>query len=261
MKLQSPLAAIVTGGASGLGEATARMLSARGVRVALFDMNDAKGERVAREVGGLFCRADVTDEASVDAALAQARAAHGVERILINCAGIVHGRRTVTKDRDTGALRAHDIASFRKVVEVNLIGTFLMIAKCAVAMAGEEPLTEDGERGVIVSTSSVAATDGQIGQAAYSASKGGVLGITLPIARDLMGFGIRVCAVQPGIFWTPMFEEIAPEYRAALSESVPFPKRLGTPEEYADLIRFICENGYINGESIRLDGAVRLPPK
>lgn len=261
MKLQSSIAAVVTGGASGLGEATARMLSDHGVRVALFDMNEEKGEAVARDIGGVFCRADVTDEASVDAALARARAAHGVERILVNCAGIVHGRRTVTKERDTGTLRAHDLASFRKVVEVNLIGTFLMISKCAVAMAAEEPLTDDGERGVIVSTSSVAATDGQIGQAAYSASKGGVLGITLPIARDLMSFGIRVCAVQPGIFWTPMFDQIAPEYRAALSESVPFPKRLGTPAEYADLIRFICENGYINGESIRLDGAVRLPPK
>ena len=261
MKLQSSLAAIVTGGASGLGEATARMLSGHGVRVALFDMNGEKGEAVARDIGGVFCPADVTDEASVEAALARARSAHGVERILVNCAGIVHGRRTVTKDRDTGQLRPHDLASFRKVVEVNLVGTFLMISRCAVAMAGEEPLTEDGERGVIVSTSSVAATDGQIGQAAYSASKGGVLGITLPIARDLMSFGIRVCAVQPGIFWTPMFDQIAPEYRAALSESVPFPKRLGTPAEYADLIRFICENGYVNGESIRLDGAVRLAPK
>ena len=261
MKLDASISAVVTGGASGLGEATARMLAGHGVRVALLDMNADKGEAVAQEIGGVFCRTDVTDEGSIDAALQRARSAHGIERILVNCAGIVHGRRTVTKDRDSGALRAHDLASFRKVVEVNLLGTFNMIAKCAVAMAGEAPLTEDGERGVIVSTSSVAATDGQIGQAAYSASKGGVLGITLPIARDLMGFGIRVCAVQPGIFWTPMFDQIAPEYRAALSESVPFPKRLGTPAEYADLIRFICENGYINGESIRLDGGVRLAPK
>ena len=261
MKLDRSVCAVVTGGASGLGEATARMLAGHGVRVALLDMNAEQGEAVAKQIGGVFCRADVTDEGSIDAALEQARSADGVERILVNCAGIVHGRRTVTKDRENGALRAHDLASFRKVVEVNLLGTFNMIAKCAVAMAGESPLTEDGERGVIISTSSVAATDGQIGQAAYSASKGGVLGITLPIARDLMGFGIRVCAVQPGIFWTPMFDQIAPEYRAALSESVPFPKRLGTPEEYAHLVQFICENGYINGESIRLDGGVRLPPK
>jgi NAD(P)-dependent dehydrogenase (short-subunit alcohol dehydrogenase family) len=261
MQLDSSVSAIVTGGASGLGEATARMLSGRGVRVAIFDMNEEKGEAIAQSIGGVFCRVDVTAEGSVDTGLARARAANGVERILINCAGVVHGRRTVTKDRESGALQDHDLGSFRKVVEVNLIGTFHMIAKSAVAMATEPPLTEDGERGVIVSTSSVAATDGQIGQAAYSASKGGVLAITLPIARDLMGFGIRVCAIQPGIFWTPMFDQIAPEYRASLAESVPFPKRLGTPAEYADLVRFICENGYINGESIRLDGAVRLAPK
>ena len=261
MQLDASLAAIVTGGASGLGEATARMFSARGVRVAIFDLNKETGEAVAGEIGGVFARVDVSDGASVDAGLARAREAHGTERILVNCAGIVHGRRTVSKDRDTGAIKAHDLASFRKVVEVNLLGTFHMIAKCAAAMAAEPVLSEDGERGVIVSTSSVAATDGQIGQAAYSASKAGVMGITLPIARDLMGFGIRVCAIQPGIFWTPMFDQIAPEYRASLAESVPFPKRLGAPAEYADLVRFICENGYINGESIRLDGAVRLPPK
>ncbi|HWT30848.1 MAG TPA: SDR family NAD(P)-dependent oxidoreductase [Propylenella sp.] len=261
MKLDSSLAAIVTGGASGLGEATARMLAGHGVSVAIFDMNRAKGEAVARDIGGIFAAVDVTDEESVEAGLATARQAHGVERILVNCAGIVHGRRTVTKDRDTGALKPHDIASFRKVVEVNLIGTFTMMAKCAVAMAGEPPLSEDGERGVIISTSSVAATDGQIGQAAYSASKGGVLAITLPVARDLMGHGIRVLTIQPGIFWTPMFDQIAPDYRASLAESVPFPKRLGTPREYADLVRFLCENGYINGESVRLDGAVRLAPK
>jgi NAD(P)-dependent dehydrogenase (short-subunit alcohol dehydrogenase family) len=261
MKLAAPLAAIVTCGASGLGEATARMLAGRGVRTAIFDMNAKKGEAVARDISGLFAHVDVAAEANVDDGLQRARAVHGVERILVNCAGIVLGRRTVTKDRDTGELKPHDLAAFRKVVEVNLIGTFHMMAKCAAAMAAEPPLNDDGERGVIVSTSSVAATDGQIGQAAYSASKGGVLALTLPIARDLMGSGIRVCTIQPGIFWTPMFDQIAPEYRASLAESVPFPKRLGTPKEYADLVRFICENGYINGESIRLDGAVRLAPK
>lgn len=261
MKLDSTLAAIVTGGASGLGEATARMLAGHGVRVAILDMDEEKGNAVARDTGGIFCPVDVTDEASADAGLGRARAAHGVERILVNCAGIVHGRRTVAKDRETGALRPHDLASFRKVIEVNLIGTFHMIAKSAAAMAAEKTLNEDGERGLIVSTSSVAATDGQIGQAAYAASKGGVLALTLPVARDLMDFGIRVLAIQPGIFWTPMFERIAPEYRASLSAGVPFPKRLGSPHEYAGLVRFLCENGYINGESIRLDGAVRLPPK
>jgi NAD(P)-dependent dehydrogenase (short-subunit alcohol dehydrogenase family) len=261
MKLDSTLAAIVTGGASGLGEATARMLAGNGVRVAIFDMNRDKGEAIASELGGIFAAVDVTDEQSVEAGLAAARDAHGVERILINCAGIVHGRRTVTKDRDTGALRAHDLASFRKVVEVNLIGSYIMMAKCAVAMAAEPPLSDEGERGVIVSTSSVAATDGQIGQAAYAASKGGVLALTLPVARDLMGYGIRVLSIQPGIFWTPMYDQIAPDYRAAIAESIPFPKRPGNPPEYADLVRFLCENTYINGESIRLDGAVRLAPK
>ncbi|MYZ49348.1 SDR family NAD(P)-dependent oxidoreductase [Propylenella binzhouense] len=261
MKLDSTVAAIVTGGASGLGEATARMLAAHGVRVALFDMNAERGRRVAEETGGRFMQVDVTDEASVDAGLAAARDAHGTERILVNCAGIVMGRRTVTRERETGILRPHDLASFRKVIEVNLVGTFHMAAKCAAAMAAAEPLTEDGERGVIVMTSSVAATDGQIGQAAYSASKGGVLALTLPLARDLMGSGIRVLTIQPGIFWTPMFGEIAPEYAKALAESVPYPKRLGRPDEYADLVRFLCENGYVNGESVRLDGAIRLAPK
>ena len=261
MKLGPSLAAIVTGGASGLGEATARMLASHGVRVAVLDVGAERGEAVAHEIGGVFCRADVTDEASVDAALARARSAHGVERILVNCAGIVHGGRTVRRDRETGELRAHDVGSFREVIEVNLVGTFSMIVKCAAAMAAEPPLSEDDERGVVISTSSVAATDGQIGQAAYSASKAGVLGLTLPLARDLMDFGIRVCAIQPGIFWTPMFEQITPEYRDALTASVPFPKRLGAPAEYAGLVRFICENGYVNGEAIRLDGAVRLPPK
>ena len=261
MKLDPSLAAIVTGGASGLGEATSRMLAAQGVRVALLDLNRDKGEAIAGEIGGVFAAVDVTDEQSVDDGLALAREAHGIERILVNCAGIVHGRRTVAKERDSGALRAHDLASFRKVIEVNLVGTFNMIARSAAAMAGEAPLNEDGERGIIISTSSVAATDGQIGQAAYAASKAGVLGLTLPLARDLMGFGIRVMTIQPGIFWTPMFDRIAPDYRASLAASVPFPPRLGAPGEYADLVRCICENGYLNGESIRLDGAARLAPK
>jgi NAD(P)-dependent dehydrogenase (short-subunit alcohol dehydrogenase family) len=261
MRLDRTIAAIVTGGASGLGAATARMLAAQGVCVALFDLNAERGEAVAGEIGGVFASVDVTDEASVDAGLARARAAHGAARVLVNCAGIVHGRRTVTRDRETGVLRPHDLASFRKVIEANLIGTFHMVAKCAAAMAAEPPLGEDGERGVIVTTASVAATDGQIGQAAYSASKGGVLGMTLPIARDLMDSGIRVVCIEPGIFWTPMFDAITEDYRTALAASIPFPKRLGKPEEYADLVRFICESAYLNGEAIRLDGAVRLPPK
>jgi NAD(P)-dependent dehydrogenase (short-subunit alcohol dehydrogenase family) len=261
MKLDESMAAIVTGGASGLGEASARMLASAGAKVAILDMNQEQGERVARETGAVFCRADVTDEASVDAALERARARSGVERILVNCAGIAPGKRTVAKKRDTGELVAHDLASFRRAVEINLIGTYAMISKCAVAMAGLNPVTPDGGRGVIVNTSSAAAQDGQIGQAAYSASKGGVLGMTLPVARDLSGFGIRVMTILPGLFHTPLFEGIAEDYRKALEANVPFPSRLGRPEEYAALVRSIIENDMLNGEGIRLDGALRMQPK
>jgi NAD(P)-dependent dehydrogenase (short-subunit alcohol dehydrogenase family) len=261
MKLDESMAAIVTGGASGLGEATARMLAAQGAKVAIFDMNAERGEQVAREIGALFCRADVTDEASIDAALEKARAQNGVERVLVNCAGIAPGKRTVTRKRETGELIPHDVASFRRAVEINLIGTYAMIAKCSAAMAGLDPVTPDGGRGVIVNTSSVAAQDGQIGQAAYSASKGGVLGLTLPVARDLSGFGIRVMTILPGLFQTPLLEGIAEEYRKAIEANVPFPSRLGRPEEYATLVRSIIENDMLNGEGIRLDGALRMQPK
>ncbi|MEZ0169017.1 SDR family NAD(P)-dependent oxidoreductase [Microvirga sp. TS319] len=261
MKLDKMMAAIVTGGASGLGEATARMLAGQGVKVAVFDMNAERGEAVARDMGALFCQVDVTDEASIDAGLVKAREAHGVERVLVNCAGIAPGRRTVTKKRETGELIPHDLASFRRTVEINLIGTYAMISKCAAAMAALEPVTPDGGRGVIVNTSSVAAQDGQIGQSAYSASKGGVLAMTLPVARDLSGFGIRVMTVMPGLFHTPLFEGIAEDYRKALEANVPFPSRLGRPEEYAQLVRSILENDMLNGEAIRLDGALRMQPK
>jgi len=261
MKLDKLMAAIVTGGASGLGEATARMLASQGVRVAIFDMNAERGEAVAREIGGLFAHVDVTDEATIDAGLVKAREKHGVERVLVNCAGVAPGRRTVTKKRETGELIPHDLASFRKTVEINLIGTYAMISKCAAAMAALEPVTPDGGRGVIVNTSSVAAQDGQIGQAAYSASKGGVLALTLPVARDLSGFGIRVMTIMPGLFHTPLFEGIAEDYRKALEANVPFPSRLGRPEEYAQLVKSIIETDMLNGESIRLDGALRMQPK
>ena len=261
MKLDKSMAAIVTGGASGLGAATARMLAAEGAKVAIFDMNAQAGEAVAQETGGIFCHADVTDEASIDAALEKARAAHGIERILVNCAGIAPGRRTVTKKRETGELIAHDLASFRRTIEINLVGSYAMIAKCAVAMAGLAPVTADGGRGLIVNTSSVAAQDGQIGQAGYAASKGGVLALTLPVARDLSGFGIRVMAVMPGLFHTPLFDNIAEDYRKSLEANVPFPSRLGRPEEYATLVRSIIENDMLNGEAIRLDGALRMQPK
>ncbi len=261
MKLDKMMAAVVTGGASGLGEATARMLASHGVKVGILDMNAERGEAVARDIGAVFCKTDVTDESSIDAALEQTRAANGIERILVNCAGIAPGRRTVTKKRETGELIAHDIASFRRAIEINLIGTYAMIAKCAAAMAGLEPVTPDGGRGVIINTSSVAAQDGQIGQAAYASSKGGVLSLTLPVARDLSGFGIRVMSIMPGLFETPLLEGIAEEYRKALEANIPFPSRLGRPDEYAALVKAIIESDMLNGEGIRIDGALRMQPK
>lgn len=261
MKLDDKVAAVVTGAASGLGEATARLLANHGVRVALFDLNEERGRAVAAEIDGIFCHVDVTDDASVEAGLAAARARHGIERILVNCAGIAPGRKTVSRNRDTGALVGHDMRVFKTAIEVNLIGTFRMIAASAAGMAGLEPATQDGGRGVVVNTASVAATDGQIGQAAYSASKGGILGLTLPVARDLAAYGIRVVSIMPGLFHTPMFDSVPEEVRTALETSVPFPSRLGRPQEYAKLVRAIVENDMLNGESIRLDGALRMPPK
>lgn len=261
MKLDSSRAAVVTGGASGLGEATARRLAGLGVKVALFDLQKERGEAVAAEIGGIFCETDVTNEASVDAALAKARDAHGIERILVNCAGIAPGRRTVSKSRETGALLAHDLALFQKTIAINLTGTFLVASKCALAMAGTEPIDADGQRGVIISTASVAAQDGQIGQVAYGASKAGVLGMTLPLARDLAAYGIRVMTIMPGLFHTPMFDSLHEEAQKSLAVSVPFPSRLGRPTEYAQLVQAICENDMLNGEGIRLDGAIRLAPR
>ncbi|MGL5447142.1 MAG: SDR family NAD(P)-dependent oxidoreductase [Rhabdaerophilum sp.] len=261
MRLDSTIAAIVTGGASGLGEATARHLASLGVKVTLLDLNAERGERVATEISGFYHPCDVTSDQSVDVALAAARAKHGVERILVNCAGIVAGQRTVSKNRETGVLIAHDIAAFNKVIQINLIGSYRMIAKCSVAMAALDPITPDGGRGVIISTASVAAEDGQIGQAAYGSSKAGVLGLTLPVARDLSGYGIRVMSILPGIFHTPMFDQISEDYRKTLAAAVPFPQRLGNPAEYAALVETICRNDMLNGTGIRLDGAIRMAPK
>ncbi len=261
MKLDSTMAALVTGAASGLGEATARLLAAHGARVALFDLNESRGAAIADEIGGVYVKVDVADDASVSAGLETARSRHGVERILVNCAGIAPGRKTVTRDRQTGALVGHEMLAFKAAIEVNLIGTFRMIAASAAGMAGLDPITRDGGRGVIVNTASVAATDGQIGQAAYSASKGGILGLTLPVARDLAAYGIRVMTIMPGLFRTPMFDTIPDEVRSALEKNVPFPSRLGDPREYAELVRAIVDNDMLNGESIRLDGALRMQPK
>jgi NAD(P)-dependent dehydrogenase (short-subunit alcohol dehydrogenase family) len=261
MQLGNDIAAVVTGGGSGLGAATARALAERGVKTAIFDVNEADGRRLAKETGAHFWPCDVTKEASVEAALAAARAAHGQERILVNCAGIAVGKRTARRVKETGAVEAHDLASFARCVEVNLVGTFSMIAKCAAGMMTAASLDADGQRGVIINTSSVAAEDGQLGQVAYAASKGGVLALTLPVARDLAKEGIRVVTILPGLFETPMFNGLPEEARQALAAQVPFPSRLGKPAEFAMLVVHICENPMLNGCAIRLDGAIRLSPR
>ncbi|HEV7353259.1 MAG TPA: SDR family oxidoreductase [Brevundimonas sp.] len=260
MKLDSSIAAVVTGGASGLGEGTARALAARGVKVALFDLNAERGEAVAAEIGGVFCQVDVTDDASVAAGFDKARAAHGQERLTVNCAGIATGQKTVSRSKTDGSVRAHDMASFERTVRINLFGTYRVLSQSALGMVELEPMA-DGERGLIVNTASVAAQDGQIGQAAYSASKGGVYALTLPVARDLMNDGVRVNTVLPGIMWTPMMAGMDQKVQDALAAQIPFPKRLGTPADYAALVLHLAENVYINGECIRLDGAIRMAPR
>jgi len=261
MKLDSSIAAVVTGGASGLGEATARALAAKGVKVALFDMNKDRGEAIAAEIGGVFCECNVTSDESVDAALAKARAAHGQERVLVNCAGIATAIKTLSRDRETGAIKQYPMELFNQVIQVNLIGTFRCIMKSAAGMLTLDPVDADGQRGAIVNTASVAAQDGQVGQAAYTASKAGVLGMTLPIARDFMNEGIRVNTILPGIFETPMMKSLPEKAQQSLAAAVPFPKRLGKPEEYARTALFLIEHDYINAEYIRMDGGIRMAPK
>jgi len=260
MKLDNNVSAIITGGASGLGEATARALAAKGVRVALFDLNEAKGEAVAQELGGVFCKVNVTDEASVDAGFEKARAAIGQERILVNCAGTGNAIKTASRSKEDGSIKHFPLDAFNAIIQINLVGTFRCIAKSAAGMMSLDP-QEDGDRGVIINTASVAAEDGQIGQAAYSASKGGVVGMTLPIARDLMNEAIRVNTILPGIFNTPLLAAAPQNVKDALSASVPFPKRLGNPPEYASLALTMIENGYFNGEDVRLDGGIRMAPR
>ena len=260
MKLDSSVSAVITGGASGLGEATARLLASHGVKVAIFDMNEQKGEAVAKELGGVFCKCNVTSDAEVEAAFAKAREANGQERILINCAGTGNAAKTAGRDRNTGEIKHFPLDAFNMIIQINLVGTFRCIAKSAAGMLTLEP-QEDGERGAIVNTASVAAEDGQMGQAAYSASKGGVVGMTLPIARDLASEGIRINTILPGIFSTPLMNGAPPQVKEALAASVPFPKRLGNAEEYAQLALTMITNGYFNGEDVRLDGAIRMAPR
>ncbi|MER9893475.1 3-hydroxyacyl-CoA dehydrogenase [Mesorhizobium sp. M0119] len=246
--------AIVTGGGSGLGEATARALAAGGARVAVLDLGIERAAKVAAAIGGIAVRCDVSDAENGATAVAEVAEKLGAPRILVNCAGIVIGMKTIGKDG------LHPLDQYRKVIEVNLIGTFNMIRLVADRTARLEPL-QGGERGVIVSTASVAAYDGQIGQAAYSASKAGVVGMTLPVARDLARSGIRVCTIAPGIFRTPMMAGMPQEVQDSLGAAVPFPSRLGEPSEYAALALHIIENQMLNGETIRLDGAIRMAPK
>ena len=246
--------AIITGGASGLGHAVAQHLVAHGGKVALFDVNQEKGEEAAKALGATFFRTDVTSEEGVTSNVAAARDALGGLNVVMNCAGILGAGRVLGKE---GPM---PLNTFATTVMVNLVGSF-NVAKAAAALMQGNEAGEDGERGVIINTASVAAYEGQIGQAAYSASKGGVVAMTLPMARELSRFGIRVATIAPGIFWTPMVDNMPPQVQESLSASIPFPSRLGKPEEFADTVAFILGNRYINGETIRLDGAVRLQPK
>ena len=246
--------AIVTGGASGLGAATARALAASGAKVAIFDVNTKAAAEVAIDINGIAVTCDVADSAAAEAAVKQAAADHGPARILVNCAGIGPAKRIVGRD---GPM---PLADFERVIRINLIGSFNMMRLTAAAMQPLAPLT-DGERGVIVSTASVAAFEGQIGQAAYSSSKGGIAALTLPAAREFAQFGVRVLAIAPGIFGTPMLRALPQEAQDSLGASVPFPKRLGSPSEFAALVMHCIRNSYLNGEVIRLDGALRMAPR
>ncbi len=248
------LAAVITGGASGLGAATARALAAKGAKVAIFDLNDEAGEALAGEIGGLFVKVDVTDEASVNAGLDAAAAAHGTARICVNCAGVAPAMKAVGKE-----FVPHDMGAFRKAIEINLTGSFLVLSRFAARLQREDPIGE--ERGVIVNTASVAAFDGQIGQAAYAASKAGVAGMCLPLAREFAREQIRVMTIAPGIFWTPMLAGLPEAAQESLGQQVPHPSRLGKPEEYAQLVESIVENPMLNGDVIRLDGAIRMAPR
>ena len=259
MQLDNSITAIITGGASGLGAATARALASHGVKIGIFDMNEEKGEAMAKEIGGVFANVNVTSDEQVDAGFEKIRGALGQERILVNCAGVGNAIKTASRDKNTGEIKHFPLKNFEMIIQINLIGTFRCIAKSAAGMMTLDAI--DGERGAIVNTASVAAEDGQIGQAAYSASKGGVVGMTLPIARDLARENIRVNTILPGIFDTPLLAGAPENVRNALGAMVPNPPRLGNPVEYASLTVEMCRNAYFNGEDVRLDGAIRMAPR
>ena len=248
-------AALVTGGASGLGEATARALAAQGAKVAVLDRNAELAEKVAADIGGVACPCDITDAASVQAAIDKAAAAHGPARILMNVAGIGSAKRVVQRDGSAAPLE-----DFVRVVNINLIGTY-NVSRLFAAACSKLDVLDNGERGVMMFTASVAAFDGQVGQQAYSASKAGLAGMTLPMARDLAQHAIRVCTVAPGLFATPLMKELPEAVQQSLAASIPFPPRLGKPEEFAELACHIVTNGHLNGEVIRLDGAIRMAPR
>lgn len=260
MQIDNTTAAIVTGGASGLGRAAATALAAAGIKVAIFDINEEGGQAVANELGGVFCKVNIMSEESVLAGFEQARAANGQERILVHCAVVASGGKTVSRNKETGEFSRTPTEMFQRAADGTLVASYRMASIAALGMAGLEPL-EDGERGVITLTASVAAQDGQVGQVAYGSTKAGVNGLVLPMARDLMDLGIRVNSIMPGIFATPPMLAVPEKVLQVLSASVPFPKRLGKPEEFASLVMELVRNSYFNGQNIRLDGAIRMPPR
>lgn len=260
MQIDSTTAAVVTGGASGLGQATAEALAAAGVKVAIFDVNTDKGEAVAAAIGGLFCHVDITSEESVVAGFAKARAAHGQERITVHCAMTSRRGKTLAWDKEAGALKRLSTEDYSYGVEGILVASYRIASLSAEGMAGLEPL-DDGERGCITLTASVAAQDGQIGQIIYGSAKAGVNGLVLPMARDLSDLGIRVNAIMPGIFATPLMLGAKQNVLDSLAASVPFPKRLGKPDEFGSLVLELARNSYFNGQCIRLDGAIRMAPR
>ncbi|WP_282064797.1 SDR family oxidoreductase [Aliiroseovarius marinus] len=255
MQITENTVVTVSGGASGLGGAVAEAFAAAGAKVGIFDLNEEAGQAMAEKLGGAFAKVDVSDAASVAEGFKTLRTALGQERVMVNCAGIAPAAKTQSKGEP------HDAGLYAKVIGVNMIGTFNCASQAAAGMAMADPVTDDGERGVIVNTASIAAMDGQIGQLAYASSKGGVVGMTLPMARDLMRDGIRVMAIAPGIFKTPMVAGLPQEVQDSLGAQVPFPSRLGDPAEFAGMVRHIVENSFLNGEVIRLDGAVRMAPR